>query len=125
MLLVHPADPQLDFVLRDEFTASSAEILAQLDNMKKGNISDIELTAAKKSVSHWYRQIYDYPPDLFAFYSTRSMLGIDASPEDYLKKFDEVTREQIIDIAKEVELDTVFFLQGTLDSQDDFEEECD
>lgn len=109
----------------DTVEQTRAEILAQLDNMKKGNISDVELTAAKKSVSHWYRQIYDYPPDLFAFYSTRSMLGIDASPEDYLKKFDEVTREQIIDIAKEVELDTVFFLQGTLDSQDDFEEECD
>ena len=106
----------------DAVECAKREILRQLDDIKKGNISDTELVAAKLSITHWYRQMYDYPSDLFSFYSSRSMLGIDAYPEDYLKKFDSVTKEQITEIANGVILDTVFFLKGTLNSQDNEEE---
>ena len=101
-----------------DFEKAKSAILAQLEDIKQGRISDVELTAAKKSVAHWYRQMYDYPFELFAFYSTRCLLGIDASPEEYLKKFEAVTAAQVVEIAKNVKLDTVFFLKGTLEADD-------
>ena len=96
-----------------------SEILAQLNAIKAGDISDAELDAAKRSIAHWYRQMYDYPFELFAFYSTRRMFGIDASPEEYLKKFEAVTKEQIIRVSQKVELNAVYFLRGTLAPEDD------
>ena len=102
-----------------DFDITRSEILAQLNAIKAGDISDAELDAAKKSIAHWYRQMYDYPFELFAFYSTRRMFGIDASPEEYLKKFEAVTKEQIIKVSQNVELNAVYFLRGTLASEDD------
>ena len=106
-----------------EFERAKSEILRQLDSIKAGDISEDEFLAAKKSILHWYRQIYDYPFEIFAFYNTRSMLGISASPEEYMKAFSEVTLEDVIEVAKEVQLDTVFFLKGTLDEDEEYEED--
>ena len=102
----------------ESFEIARNAILAQLDDIKQGRISNIELDAAKKSVLHWYRQIYDFPFELFSFYSTRGMLGIDATPEDYMKRFEKVSAEEVVAVAKRVALDTVYFLKGTLDGDD-------
>lgn len=98
----------------DKDTAYSA-ILAQLDDIKNGNISEAELTAAKKSIEHSYRQIYDYPIDLISFYSNKAIFGIDADPVRYRESFDKVSAKEIIAVAKKIQLDSVFFLEGTLD----------
>ena len=101
------------------FDITKSEILRQLDEIKNGNISDAELEAAKKSIAHWYRQMYDYPFELFAFYSTRQLFGIDASPEEYLGIFEAVTREQVVSVANKMSLNVVYFLKGTLAAEDD------
>lgn len=106
-----------------DFESAKSEILLQLEDMKKGRISEIEITAAKKSIANWYRQMLDYPFELFAFYSTRGLFGIKADPSDYMKKFDAVTSEQIARVANRAVLDTVYFLKGTLEGTE--EEEVD
>ncbi len=98
------------------FEIAKCEILSQLEDIKQGRIDTSELSAAKKSIAHWYRQMYDFPFELFAFYSTREMLGIDAAPEDYMKKFEAVSAEEIAEIARGTVLDTVYFLKGTLEA---------
>lgn len=99
------------------------EILSQLEDMRAGRISEIELCAAKKSLIHWHRQMFDYPQELFAFYSTRALFGIDATPEEYMRRFESVSAEQIADIARGVRLDTVYFLKGTLDGEEESDNE--
>lgn len=101
------------------FDITKSEILRQLDEIRNGNISDTEFEAAKKSIAHWYRQMYDYPFELFAFYSTRQIFGIDASPEEYLRRFEAVTPEQVISVANKAYLNAVYFLKGTLAAEDD------
>ncbi|MBQ7384603.1 MAG: insulinase family protein, partial [Clostridia bacterium] len=106
------------------FDVAKSEILAQLEDIKQGRISEVELVAAKKSIAHWYRQMYDFPFELFTFYSTRMMLGINASPEDYMERFEAVSANEIAAVAERVTLDTVYFLKGTLEA-DYGEEETD
>ena len=98
-------------------------ILCQLDDIKNGKISDEELIAAKKAVAHSFRQIYDYPFELVAFYRNKELFGIKATPEGYAERFAGIGRDQIISAAKKVQLDSVFFLEGTLEDSD--EEESD
>ena len=101
----------------DKDLAFSA-IMEQLEDIKSGKISDEELNAAKKAVAHSFRQIYDYPFELVAFYRNKELFGIKATPERYSKRFAEVSRDEIISAAKKVQLDSVFFLEGTLEGTD-------
>ena len=98
-------------------------ILKQLDDIKNGKISDEELTAAKKAIAHSFKQIYDYPFELVAFYRNKELFGIKATPEGYAERFASVSREEIVAAANKVKLDSVFFLEGTLEGSD--EEEID
>ncbi len=99
------------------------EILHQLDNIRNGKISDAEFSAALRALENTYRQILDNPLDLQAFYATRGMFGIYDTIETTLKKILCVTVDDIIDIAKNTHLDTVFFVEGTLLNGADTEDE--
>lgn len=99
------------------------EILNQLDSIREGNVSEAEFNAAKRSLENSYKQIFDNPLDLQSFYATRRMFGIYDTVEDTLKKLFKVTLSDVIDIAKEVHLDTVFFVEGT--ATKDYSEEYD
>ncbi len=91
-------------------------ILAQLDEIRKGTVSDTEFLAAKRSLEHAYRQIDDSPADLQSFYEGRRLFGISDTIDDLRQGIDSVTRDEVIALAKQVTLDTVFFVEGTLPS---------
>lgn len=97
-------------------TCAEEAILAQLDEIRKGKISDTEFSAAKRSLEHAYRQIDDNPADLQSFYEGRMLFGISDTIDDLRKAIDSVTRDEVIALAKQVTLDTVFFVEGTLPS---------
>ena len=99
-----------------------AAILSQLEDIKNGNISEYELNAARASITNCYRQLYDNPFDLQSFYGARALFGIKDSIEECLKKLMKVTASDISELAAQMSLDAVFFVEGTL-SQDEAEEE--
>lgn len=101
------------------------EILNQLDNMRKGKISDAEFKAAIRSLENSYRQMLDNPLDLQSFYSERRSFGINDTVEDTIKKISGVTVKDVIEIAENTNLDTVFFVEGTLTNDSDTEEAND
>ena len=104
---------------------AKAEILAQLEDMRKGNISEAEFSAAKLAFEHYCRQTYDYPFDIFTFYRSRGVLEVECSLEEHLKNIMAVTLEDVVALANSVTLDTVYLLEGTLESDDDEDEEDD
>ena len=92
-------------------------ILAQLQDIQQGNISETELHAARISLENAYRQIYDNPFDLQTFYGIRSLFGIPGDIDECRKKIASVTKEQIVALAQAVTCDTVFFIKGTLQGE--------
>ncbi len=89
------------------------EILNQLDSIRNENVSEAEFKAAQRSLENSYKQIFDNPLDLQSFYTTRRLFGIYDTVEETLVKLSKVTLSDVTDIAKEVHLDTVFFVEGT------------
>ena len=87
-------------------------ILAEVDALARGDFDDDELIGAKKAVINAYRQLQDSPSSLEAFYFGRAVSGVDDSAEDCQKRFVEITRDDVIAIAKNVKLDTVYFLNA-------------
>ena len=105
--------------------SAKAEILAQLEAIKKGEISNAEIHAAKKAFEHYCRQMYDYPSELFTFYRSRAIIGVDITPEEHIRHISDVTLEDVIELARGIKLDTVFLLEGTLtpdNEQEDYDD---
>lgn len=96
-------------------------IIKEFENIRNGKISDYEFTSAKKALENSYREIYDTPFDIFAFYSARESLGIDCTIDECREKISALTPEDVIRVARNTVLDAVYFLNGT--ASDDFDEE--
>ncbi len=99
------------------------EILAQLDNVKQGKITDEELILAKKSLKNAYNELNDSPPALEGWYLTRCLSGLDDSHEEVCNRFMNVTKEEVINVARKLRLDTVYFLEGTLKGKGESDDE--
>ena len=98
------------------------EILAQLDAVKNGDITDEELILSKKSLKNAYNELNDSPPALEGWYLTRRLSDLGDSHEKVCESFMKVTREDVIRVANKIKLDTVYFLEGTLSGEGDDDE---
>ncbi len=100
-------------------------ILEQIRALRDGRISQGEWHAARTSLQNVYRQIYDNPFELQNFYGNRILFGIDGTIEDSRERLMAVPMEDVIALAKELTLDTVFFIEGTKTdgNEEDFDDE--
>ncbi len=98
-------------------------ILEQLEQIKSGNITEDELYAAKRSILNSYKQLYDSPFDLQAFYSGRMMFGIADTIDDCIQKLSSVKLCDIVKLARGTKLDALFFVEGTSECVEDEEDE--
>ena len=103
----------------ENYEKARNEILLQLENVKCGIISDEELENAKKALTNSYRELFDDAPNLSLWYLTRLIGGSEKTVENVIDEIAQVTKEQITECAKTTELDTVFFLKGTLNGGGD------
>lgn len=103
-------------------------ILDQLNDIKAGKISDFEFYSAKKSLENCYRQIYDNPLEIQAFYSGRSLFGIKETIDSCREKILAVDVDDVIRVAKKTKYIAEFFVEGDkskddqgLNTEDDYE----
>jgi len=87
-------------------------IKKQIDDMKNGNITDDEFNQAKELILSSLRLLKESQEDLIAYYFDMNMYGESLSLDDYMKQIEDVTKEQVIDVARGVVLDTIYFMQG-------------
>lgn len=102
--------------------AAEDEIRRQLEAICRGEISNAEMAAAKKSLSNCYRQIYDNPLDMQAFLGGRAMFGISDTPEDAIAGINRVSVEEVVKAARRTVLDTVYYMEGSLNGGAEEEE---
>ena len=96
----------------DKYEPALHEIEVQLDAVRDGQITEAELSGAKKAVANALRQYPDSPQGLEDFYLRQAVQGLDASPDDMAALVEDVTAGQVAEIARGVEEDAVFFLKG-------------
>ena len=87
-------------------------INAQLEAMRRGEISERELSGAKEALCNAFRASEDSPSALESFYLDQTVLGLDYGPAELAALVEEVTAEQVTEIARSVVPDAVFFLKG-------------
>jgi predicted Zn-dependent peptidase len=85
-------------------------IKEQLDAMKKGDFSDEELEQTKAVIRNQILETIDTPRGIVEVLYHNVVAGKNISLDDWLEKMEQTTQEQIIEVAKKIELDTIYFL---------------
>lgn len=98
----------------DEVNATRAKdaILKQLEDLQNGNFSDEVVLSSKRSFKNMLNAVGDSISGIDGWYGARLVQKNPLSPKEFLELINSVTREQIIEGAKKITLDTVFYLLG-------------
>ncbi len=94
------------------FQTAYDETLRQLEEIKNGNVTDKELESSIIDITNTYEECYDDQRSLQSFYLGELLAGTDYDIEHMKAAIAAVTKEQVIAVARKVELDTVYFLTG-------------
>ena len=85
------------------------EILNQLEEIKKGNF-DYEFASSKAGLTDAINSVNDTPEAMESWYSLQGGSSLYKSPAEAARENNEVTKEQIIECANRISLDTVYKL---------------
>ena len=88
------------------------EIETQLEHCRRGNITPMELEAAKQAMFSSLRGVHDSPGSIESYYSSAALSGMTLTLEQYWQAVADTTVEQIAAVARDVRLHTVYFLKG-------------
>ena len=86
-------------------------IKEQLEEMKKGNISDYELASAKTLILASLKLIPESQEDIIAFDFDQDVFNENLTFEQYYKKIENITLKEIIDVANQVRINTIYYLE--------------
>jgi predicted Zn-dependent peptidase len=96
----------------ENFSKAYDEILAQLDAVKKGDISELEFTSSIKAVLNSLESCKDDQRMMQVYYLGQKSAGTDYTIDELKEKISRVTIDDVKRAAKGIELDTVYFLAG-------------
>lgn len=96
---------------------AKAAILAEVEDMKNGNISEFEINSAKLAVVNSFRSVTDTVSGICSWYSGQLLNASVDTPEQAAAKINAVTMEQIVEAARKLALDTVFILKSRCEDE--------
>lgn len=95
------------------YDKAKEEIFLQLEEIKKGNVSEKEMDSAKEFLKNRYLSCYDEPILLEDFYLNGILAGDTAySVDDMICGIETVTKDQVIAAAQSIVPDLIYFICG-------------
>ncbi len=96
----------------DKADQAKAEILAQLDCIRGGEIEDWELEGARRILIGGLQSTLDSQSGQDDFWLGQAVAGLDHDIQSVVTQLEQVTADQVVAVAKKLELDTIYFLKG-------------
>ncbi|MBR0423624.1 MAG: insulinase family protein [Clostridia bacterium] len=89
------------------------EILEQIKDIQLGNFSDSQFEETKLYLKQSMKKIQDNIEVLGNWYLLQTFDDIKKSPEESIKEIENVSREDVINAALKISLDTIYILSGS------------
>lgn len=87
-------------------------IREQMEAMKKGDFTDLELEQTKAVIRNQMLETIDTPRGLIEILYHNVVSNVNITLDDYLTGVQQATKEEIVAVAGKIELDTIYFLTG-------------
>lgn len=92
---------------------AESEILKQLDEIREGNITDLEIACAKEAIYDILRTIPDSQIMMESWCLQHARRESEETPAALMEEIKALTREDVVRVARKISLDTVYFLEGS------------
>ncbi|RAJ01017.1 putative Zn-dependent peptidase [Paenibacillus pabuli] len=86
-------------------------IKQQLDEMKNGNITDLEMSQTKAMIRNLLKEMQDSAFELIAYDFNRQLSGKERTAEELLAQVEQISKENVREAAEKFRLDTIYFLR--------------
>ena len=96
----------------DNIEKTESAVMEQITALVHGNVTDEELLSAKKALKNLYISTMDSLSAMHAWYMGSVLSSLVASPLEEAEIVDDITKEEVVELANRIKLDTVFSLIG-------------
>ncbi len=104
-------------VERGNIGKAKDEILRQLDEIRKGNITDEEMSSALLTLDNALTQVGDTPSSYSSWYFERFCDGTRMTPEEEFREYQGVTKARIVQAANSLALDSIYIMYDKEDKE--------
>ena len=87
-------------------------IKVQLENLKKGNFEEKDVQNAKTYLISSLKNVAEEQDTEVIYYIGQEISKTNMSLEEYINKVEDVTKEQIIELANSIQINTIYFLRN-------------
>ena len=84
----------------------------QIEDIKNGDFTDEEVENAKKMIISSIELIDDEQDTSITYYFGQEMSGNEKSVEEYIERMKKINKDDVIEVAKKVEINTIYFLRN-------------
>lgn len=95
----------------ENYEKAVAIIKEQLDSMKQGQLSELEIDQTKAMISNHLREMQDSANEMLSYDFNSVLTGKERSANELLQQVQNVTAKDIVAVAAGVQLDTIYFLR--------------
>lgn len=92
-------------------------IRKEIKNMEKGNFDENDIEKAKLVLLNSFEELEDSPSGIISMYMLHEYLNKDLV-DKRVSQVNKVTKQMVIDVAKKVHIDTIYFLEGGHDDKE-------
>lgn len=85
-------------------------IKKQLKDMQEGNITEKEIKDAKQFINAGLNLIHESSENMIEYTFDKELYNEEMDIEKYRKSIEKITKEDIVEIAKKINIDTIYFL---------------
>ena len=86
-------------------------IKEQLEDMKNGNFTQVDIQNAKNLIVESVKSISAEQDTQISYYYGQELSDKFTTIDEYAKKIEEQTKEQVVELAKNIEINTIYFLR--------------
>lgn len=94
----------------ENFEKATQIIKEQIEDMKTGDFTEEDINQAKTNIISTIKFIPDEQDTELMYYFSQELSGYQMDDKEYIEKVDSVTKEDIISLAKRIQINTIYFL---------------
>lgn len=95
-----------------DFDIAKNAILREFSDIQKGEITADEMESAKFTIVNNLKSMQDDQNAVLDYYFGNNLVNCDVNIDDLMKSVEKVSINEVVEVAKKIKLDTVYFLKG-------------
>lgn len=96
----------------DNYEKALKIIKEQIEDMKKGKFTEEDIKQAKVNIVSTIKFIPEEQDTELLYYFSQELSGYQMNSEEYINKVNSITKEQIIELANRIQINTIYFLKN-------------